>query len=106
MVTGFLEQSDFKNIGGLQQSIVLDGHIARVSLRISDRGKPKPPAEAVKEALSCYISEAQTLGFPSAPKLSILVVKELDRPQPGFNRNTQNGYTVSVGKEGRREGYL
>lgn len=96
-VTGFNDQSDLKISAACNRVPVLDGHMACVSLRFKNRGK-RPSAEAVKKALSEYVSEAQTLGCPSAPEPSILVMEEPDRPQPRLDRNTQNGYTVSVGR--------
>lgn len=73
---------------------VLDGHTACVSLRFKDRKGPKPTAQAVKQAPSSYVSEAQSLGCPSASEPSILVMEQDDRSQPRLDRNTQNGYTV------------
>ncbi|TVY40562.1 putative aspartate-semialdehyde dehydrogenase [Lachnellula subtilissima] len=97
-VSGFHNQSDLKISAACNRVPVLDGHTACVSLRFKNRNGPKPSAEAVKKALSSYVSEAQTLGCPSAPEPSILVMEEPDRPQPRLDRNTQNGYTVSVGR--------
>jgi aspartate-semialdehyde dehydrogenase len=97
-VTGFLNQSDLKVSAACNRVPVLDGHMACVSLRFKNRSGPRPTAQAVKKALSDYVSEAQTLGCPSAPEPSILVMEEPDRPQPRLDRNTQNGYTVSVGR--------
>lgn len=97
-VTGFHNQSDLKISAACNRVPVLDGHTACVSLRFKNRNGPKPSAEAVKKALSNYVSEAQSLGCPSAPEPPILVMEELDRPQPRLDRNTQNGYTVSVGR--------
>ena len=97
-VQGFIHQSDLKISAACNRVPVLDGHTACVSLRFKDRNAPKPTAEAVKKALSSYVSEAQILGCPSAPEPSILVMEQDDRPQPRLDRNTQNGYTVSVGR--------
>ena len=97
-VTGFNHQSDLKISAACNRVPVLDGHTACVSLRFKNRDGPKPTAEAVKKALREYVSEAQKLGCPSAPEPSILVMEEEDRPQPRLDRNTQNGYTVSVGR--------
>ncbi|RAL67813.1 hypothetical protein DID88_008540 [Monilinia fructigena] len=77
---------------------VLDGHMACISLRFKNRDGPKPTVEEVKKAMREYVSEAQTLGCPSAPEPAIAVMEEPDRPQPRLDRNTQNGYTVSVGR--------
>ena len=97
-VTGFQNQSGLKISAACNRVPVLDGHTACVSLRFKNRNAEKPSAEAVKKVLSAYVSEAQTLGCPSAPEPSILVMEEPDRPQPRLDRNTQNGYTVSVGR--------
>lgn len=96
-VTGFVDQ-EMKISAACNRVPVLDGHTACVSLRFKNRDGPKPTAEAVKKALSSYVSEAQTLGCPSAPEPPILVMEEPDRPQPRLDRNTSNGYTVSVGR--------
>jgi aspartate-semialdehyde dehydrogenase len=45
-----------------------------------------------------YVSEAQTLGCPSAPQRAIVVMDEPDRPQPRLDRETDRGYSVSVGR--------
>ena len=94
--TAFQNQSDLKISAACNRVAVLDGHTACVSLRFKKR--PPPHAEQVKNAMREYISEAQTLGCPSAPKNAILVMDEPDRPQPRLDRETQGGYTVSVGR--------
>jgi aspartate-semialdehyde dehydrogenase len=97
-VTGFQDQSDLKASAACNRVAVLDGHMACASLRFKNRDGPRPTAEGVKKALSEYVSETQTLGCTSVPQPSILVMDEPDRPQPRLDRNTQNGYTVSVGR--------
>lgn len=76
---------------------VLDGHTACVSFRFKDRSKI-PSAEEVKRAMTEYVSDAQKLACPSAPENAIIVFEEADRPQPRLDRETQRGYTVSVGR--------
>ncbi|KAL2758428.1 hypothetical protein ACRALDRAFT_2040616 [Sodiomyces alcalophilus JCM 7366] len=75
---------------------VLDGHTACVSLRFERR--PPPSAEEIKDALRSYVSEAETLGCPSAPKPAIHVFDEPDRPQPRLDRDMGRGYTITVGR--------
>jgi aspartate-semialdehyde dehydrogenase len=75
---------------------VLDGHTACVSLRFTRR--PPPSASQVRDAMKEYVSEAQTLGCPSAPQRAIVVMDEPDRPQPRLDRDTDRGYAVSVGR--------
>ncbi|KAK0115714.1 hypothetical protein ONS96_014155 [Cadophora gregata f. sp. sojae] len=97
-VTGFSDQSDLKISAACNRVAVLDGHMACVSLRFKNRDGARPTAEQVRKAMREYVSEASKLGCPSAPEPAILVMEELDRPQPRLDRNTSNGYTVSVGR--------
>jgi aspartate-semialdehyde dehydrogenase len=75
---------------------VIDGHTACVSVRFHRRPPPSP--QQVREALSAYTTEAQTLGAPSAPVHTISVHEEKDRPQPRLDRYFQDGAGVSVGR--------
>lgn len=75
---------------------VMDGHTACVAVRFQRR--PPPSVEDVKKALREYTCEAQTLGCPSAPRKAIVVMEEVDRPQPRLDRGTEGGYAVSVGR--------
>ena len=60
--------------------------------------RPPPSPQQVREALAAYTSEAQSLGCPSAPRHSIVVHEEVDRPQPRLDRYYQDGAGVSVGR--------
>lgn len=82
---------------------VMDGHTACVAVRFTVR--PPPDIEAVKAALRAYTCEAQTLACPSAPRQAIVVMEEVDRPQPRLDRGTERGYAVSVGRV-RRDNVL
>jgi len=95
-VIGFQNQKELKVSEACNRVPVLDGHTACVSLRFTKR--PPPSAEQVKQAMREYVSDAQRLGCPSAPQNAIMVMEEPDRPQPRLDRNTQKGYTVSVGR--------
>ena len=94
--TAFAEQKTLKISAACNRVPVLDGHTACVSLRFAQR--PPPTALAVKAVLQGYISEAQALQCPSAPRNAIVVFDEDDRPQPRLDRDLQGGYTVSVGR--------
>ena len=94
--TAFHDQSTLKISAACNRVPVLDGHTACVSLRFQRR--PAPRAEEVAQAMASYVSEAQRRGCPSAPENAILVMNEPDRPQPRLDRETQGGYTVSVGR--------
>lgn len=95
-VTGFQDQSQLKVSAACNRVAVLDGHMACVSLRFTKR--PPPSAEQVKEAMRSYVSDVQKLGCPSAPENAISVMDAPDRPQPRLDRETQGGYSVSVGR--------
>ena len=75
---------------------VIDGHTECVSVRFSRRPPPSP--QQVREALAAYSSDAQSLGCPSAPRHTIIVHEEPDRPQPRLDRYYQDGAGVSVGR--------
>jgi aspartate-semialdehyde dehydrogenase len=75
---------------------VLDGHTVCVSIRFTRR--PPPSIDQIRDAMKEYISEVQTLGCFSAPQHAIVVLDEPDRPQPRLDRETERGYTVSVGR--------
>lgn len=94
-VTGFTDQK-LRVSAACNRVPVLDGHTACVSLRFERR--PPPSAAEVKKAFTEYVSEAQTLGCPSAPQNAIVVMEEPDRPQPRLDRETDRGYAVSVGR--------
>ncbi|KAM7205294.1 Semialdehyde dehydrogenase, dimerization domain containing protein [Rhypophila sp. PSN 637] len=94
--TAFENQSTLRVSASCNRVPVLDGHTACVSLRFAQR--PPPSAEQVKQAMREYVSEAEKLGCPSAPKPSIMVFDEADRPQPRLDRELSKGYTVSVGR--------
>ncbi|KAF8165898.1 aspartate-semialdehyde dehydrogenase [Crassisporium funariophilum] len=75
---------------------VIDGHTECVSVRFARRPPPSP--QQVREALSAFTPDAQTLGCPSAPRHAITVHEEPDRPQPRLDRYYQDGAGVSVGR--------
>lgn len=95
--TAVAEQADLRVSAACNRVPVLDGHTACVSLRFQNRERV-PTAEEVKGALRDYVSEAETLGCPSAPSPCIKVFDEPDRPQPRLDRELSRGYTVSVGR--------
>ncbi|KXN89000.1 putative aspartate-semialdehyde dehydrogenase [Leucoagaricus sp. SymC.cos] len=75
---------------------VIDGHTECVSVRFARRPPPSP--QQVREALAAYTPDAQALGCPSAPRHTITVHEEPDRPQPRLDRYYQDGAGVSVGR--------
>jgi len=75
---------------------VMDGHTACVSVKFTRQ--PPPSVDEIKKVLREYTCEPQKLGCPSAPKETIAVMEEEDRPQPRLDRDTGRGYAVSVGR--------
>ncbi|CAI5756624.1 unnamed protein product [Candida verbasci] len=75
---------------------VIDGHTECISLRFANR--PPPSVEEVKKCLREYVCDASKLGCHSAPKQTIHVLEQQDRPQPRLDRERDNGYGVSVGR--------
>lgn len=75
---------------------VSDGHTECISFKFKNR--PAPSVEQVKKCLADYVCEAYKLGCHSAPKQTIHVLEENDRPQPRLDRNRDAGYGVSVGR--------
>ncbi|KIY68419.1 aspartate-semialdehyde dehydrogenase [Cylindrobasidium torrendii FP15055 ss-10] len=75
---------------------VIDGHTECVSVRFARRPPPSP--QQVREALAAFTPDAQTIGCPSAPRHTIVVHEEADRPQPRLDRYYQDGASVSVGR--------
>ena len=74
---------------------VIDGHTECVSVRFSRR---PPSPQQVREALAAYSPDAQSLGCPSAPRHTIIVHGEPDRPQSRLDRYYQDGAGISVGR--------
>jgi aspartate-semialdehyde dehydrogenase len=93
--TGF-QNLDLRISAQCNRVPVLDGHTACVSLKFEKR--PPPSAVVVKAAMREYTSDAQKLGCPSAPGSAIVVMDQVDRPQPRLDRETDRGYAVSVGR--------
>ncbi|EEQ36014.1 putative aspartate-semialdehyde dehydrogenase [Clavispora lusitaniae] len=75
---------------------VSDGHTECISFRFANR--PAPSVEQIKQTMRDYVCDATKLGCPSAPKQTIHVLEENDRPQPRLDRDRDAGYAVSVGR--------
>lgn len=91
-----LPYEDMKVSAQCNRVAVSDGHTECISFRFAKQ--PAPSLEQVKEALRNYECIASKLGCPSAPKQTIHVLEESDRPQPRLDRDRDAGYGVSVGR--------
>jgi aspartate-semialdehyde dehydrogenase len=73
---------------------VKDGHLESVFVKLDSN----PSVEEVETAFATFKGEPQRLKLPSAPDQPIVVRKELNRPQPRFDRNAGKGMSVVVGR--------
>lgn len=71
-----------------------EGHLEAVSVRLGR----KVEVSAVVEALRSFTALPQKLELPSAPRWPIVVREEIDRPQPRYDRDEQDGMAVVVGR--------
>ncbi|KAG2732748.1 hypothetical protein G9P44_003738 [Scheffersomyces stipitis] len=91
-----LSNEEMKVSAQCNRVAVIDGHTECISFRFAKH--PAPSVAQVKKVLSEYVCEATKLGCHSAPKQTIHVLEQQDRPQPRLDRNRDNGYGVSVGR--------
>lgn len=91
-----LSDDEIKVSAQCNRVAVSDGHTECISLKFAKR--PPPSVEHLKQTLRDYVCDASKLGCPSAPKQTIHVLEEQDRPQPRLDRDRDNGYGVSVGR--------
>lgn len=91
-----LSDDDIKVSAQCNRVAVSDGHTECISLKFANR--PPPSLEQVKQTLRDYVCDASKLGCHSAPKQTIHVLEEDDRPQPRLDRDRDSGYGVSVGR--------
>ncbi|KAK9474487.1 uncharacterized protein V1510DRAFT_411183 [Dipodascopsis tothii] len=92
----FALQSDIRVSAQCNRVAVSDGHLACVSLKFVRQ--PAPSLDEVKACLAAFECEPQQLGCFSAPKHTMYVLEEPDRPQPRLDRSRDDGYAVSVGR--------
>lgn len=91
-----LSDDEIKVSAQCNRIAVTDGHMECISLKF--KSETKPSVEQLKQTLRDYHCEAYNLGCHSAPKNTIHVLEEEDRPQPRLDRDRDNGYGVSVGR--------
>ena len=73
---------------------VRDGHLESVFVELESESS----IEEVEEAFRKFKGEPQELKLPSAPEKPIIVRKEVNRPQPRYDRNEGKGMSVVVGR--------
>jgi aspartate-semialdehyde dehydrogenase len=72
----------------------VEGHLEAVSVRLARKAE----VSAVVEALQSFTALPQELKLPSAPQCPIVVREEVDRPQPRYDRDEEEGMAVVVGR--------
>ncbi len=91
---GTIENADFQLSASCNRVNVKDGHLESVFVRFSS----DPTVNEIEKAFATFKGEPQKLKLPSAPENPIIVRKELNRPQPRFDRDAGNGMSVVVGR--------
>ncbi|KAJ3036026.1 hypothetical protein HDV00_003119 [Rhizophlyctis rosea] len=94
--TSYVDAPDMKVSASCNRVPVIDGHTESVFVEFLNR--PAPSIEQVIDVLKNYVSDAQKLGVPTAPKHSIEVTSLADRPQPRLDINAGNGNAVVIGR--------
>ena len=89
-----IEAADFGVSAQCNRVNVSDGHMAAVSVKLSEKAE----VEAVRHVLSSFSSLPQELGLYSAPEQPIVVRSEVNRPQPKLDRDAGKGMSVTVGR--------
>jgi aspartate-semialdehyde dehydrogenase len=89
-----VEEASFQLSASCNRVQVKDGHLESVFVKLDS----DPSAEEVEAAFAKFKGEPQKLKLPSAPEHPIVVRKELNRPQPRFDRDEGKGMSVVVGR--------
>ena len=90
---GTLEHADITVSAQVNRVPVTDGHTESVAVKLD------APATLgdVRDVLQAFSGEPQAAGLPSAPPHPIVVMDELDRPQPKLDVERENGMATFVG---------
>lgn len=73
---------------------VIDGHTMTVSVELDAR----PSTNEVVDAMRRFRGRPQELSLPTAPDPPLVIMKEVDRPQPRLDAGLGGGMAVSVGR--------
>uniref|UniRef100_A0A7J3ZKH2 Aspartate-semialdehyde dehydrogenase n=1 Tax=Fervidicoccus fontis TaxID=683846 RepID=A0A7J3ZKH2_9CREN len=75
--------------------MVLDGHTEAIFVELKAKASVDDVVKAMEEFRG---NRVRGMGLPTAPEKPIVVRKEVDRPQPRFDRLEGNGMSVVVGR--------
>jgi aspartate-semialdehyde dehydrogenase len=89
-----VENADFQVSASCNRVQVKDGHLESVFVKLDQ----EPSIEQIEAAFEDFKGAPQLLKLPSAPVNPIVVRKEKNRPQPRFDRDTERGMSVVVGR--------
>ena len=92
-VNGKIMPAKFKITCKCNRVPVLRGHTESVFIQTAKSCS----TDDLKKAWKNYRTEPQKLGLPSAPKQTIVVMGEVDRPQPRFDILIERGMATVVG---------
>ena len=73
---------------------VYDGHMEAVSLKLKNQATP----DDIRTVLERFVGMPQERDLPSAPKRPIVVMEQIDRPQPARDIWIENGMASVVGR--------
>jgi aspartate-semialdehyde dehydrogenase len=90
---GKITPADFKITCKCNRVPVLHGHTESVFIQTSKGCS----VDDLKAAWRGYKTELQKLGLPNAPKQPIVVLDDVDRPQPRFDSLVEDGMAAVVG---------
>lgn len=91
-----VSEDDLKVSAQCNRVAVSDGHTECISFKFQTDNTPS--LDQVKQCLRDYVCDAYKLKCHSAPKQTIHVLEENDRPQPRLDRERDAGFGVSVGR--------
>ncbi len=91
---GSIKKPDFKISASCNRVFTSDGHLESVFIDLDEDAS----VEDVEETFRDFKGEPQRMRLPTAPKNPIVLRKEVDRPQPRFDRMAGNGMAVTVGR--------
>jgi len=91
---GRVEPGAFPVSAHCNRVAVLDGHTQSVSVELVQSA----PLAELKKAWNSYRGVPQERKLPSAPERPVIVMEEVDRPQPRLDVEREGGMTVFVGR--------
>lgn len=91
--SGKIKPAGFKIACKCNRVPVLDGHTESVFIETTKGCS----VDELKEAWRKYRAEPQRLALPTAPKQPIIVMDEIDRPQPRFDSDIEGGMVAVIG---------